>query len=454
MRSFGRIFSLCIHISLWSGFQGVHGEENALFFMHGCGAYDYFAPWEKEMIKTAKKTFQLFCITIALSPVCAIENAPMSFCGVQLGSKIPDGRKPSSKTESYYVYRFNATEKILKFNQFQFHASLISKTLIDAGAGYTTESRKDAENLFTDTCNWLVRKYPGNKLEDVILPNRMIKVMIFGENADSYYMIEMNEPIQGVYVVLITLYNGELIKLQEREAKEFALNNMIGEPVALDFNVQQLNTVNSKYKNIHENIGECSDGWATIVVPSFVTFDIPPTLELQKGAYKILKEVSVRHVGIDLCNEVLTVQQSGLSKLDDGATRRYARIIFRSIFNNDADFNFAVADFTPTLLKQIEDEEYTNAKATIMQLQRSGFGPIKLIKWYPIKKVQLGGLNGYRIAYLRQQKDRPVVYVEEYKMISGRYIHSITFSYRQEEAPFWENDYAEIKRRIKFSKSR
>jgi hypothetical protein len=172
----------------------------------------------------------------------AAESVPMKFCGLKLGQKLPDGISPTSKTEMYYGYRLPAKETILKFNQYQFHASIISKTITNAGAGYTTTSKSDAEELFSETCRWLEKKYPGKKCEDYKIPNRKIKVMRFGVDTDGYYMVEINSPMPGMHLVMISLYNDELSKLEEREAKEFASKQLVGQAAPLQFNLQQVNS--------------------------------------------------------------------------------------------------------------------------------------------------------------------------------------------------------------------
>lgn len=523
----------------------------------------------------------------------ASEEVPMKFCGLKLGQKLPDGINPTSKTEMYYGYNLPAKETILKFNQYEFHASLITKTVTNAGAGYTTTSKTDADQLFIDTCRWLERKYPGKKCEDFNRPYRTIKVMRFGDDTDGYYMVEKNVSMQGVYLVMITLYNVKLTQLENREAKEFASRKMTGQSAPLQFSVQQVNnnlnhgkpiypvltngmtqvaaqqspatsafdetketmgtirsaierhqqqtksrvaprdlqalktlskglvkiwkdgwgndfvyvcvgdrwalrsagadkkygtdddlificedgmnvttvgfpTGNGKYfdsevvnqnKSLREKadeyVGGCPDGWTQIEIPGFVTVDTPPTIELQKGAYKVFKEAMAKvSLNLDLRSQALVFQQAGLNKLEEGSTRRYARIIFTSFFDKNEDFDLSEDELTPDALKFIEEEEYANLEKSIEQIKRSGLGAVKLIKWYPVQKAKLGGLSGYRIACLRQLETNPPVFVESYKLGCGRYLHTITFSYRQSEESFWKSDYAEIKRRIKFNKKK
>lgn len=539
-----------------------------------------------------KKLILVFCV-LSFACVSYAEVVPTEFCGFRLGQKVPDGVNPTSKTEMYYGYNLSAKETILKFNQYQFHASLITKTVTNAGAGYTTTSKSDADQLFVDACRWLERKYPGKKCEDFNIPNRTIRVMRFGEDAGGHYLIEKSAPVQGMYLVIISLYNDQLSQLEDREAKEFASGNMAGQSAPHQFSVKQANnnlnqgkpiqpmftnsmarvsaqqsTVRSAFDETKETMGairgvieryqqqtqsrvapkdinalktiakgrirtwkdgwgnvflyECDgdrwvlrsagadkifdteddlificedgmnvttvgyptgngkqldsevvnwnsalrekadediggrpDGWTKIEIPGFVTVDIPPTIELQKGAYKSFKETVAKvSLNLDLRDQALTFQQAGLNDLEEGSTRRYARIIFKSFYDKKSDFDLLDEDMTPEVLKLIEEDEYAKLNKSLEQMKRSGLAASKIIKWYPVQKIWLGGLLGYRTAYLRQLKSNPPVFVEEYKLVCGRYLHSITFSYRQSEESFWKKDYAEIKRRIMFNKKK
>ncbi len=169
------------------------------------------------------KAMLVLCALMANFAALADEEIPMKFCGLKLGQIVPDGINPTSKTEMYYGYGLPAKERILKFNQYQFHGSLISKTVTNAGAGYTTASKQDAETLFADTCRWLEKKYPGKKCEDYKLPNRTIKVMRFGEDVEGYYMVEISAPMPGMHLVMISLYNDKLSKIEDRALPVYRL---------------------------------------------------------------------------------------------------------------------------------------------------------------------------------------------------------------------------------------
>lgn len=203
-------------------------------------------------------------------------------------------------------------------------------------------------------------------------------------------------------------------------------------------------------KNAEEDVGVKKDGWTQVEIPGLVSIDIPPTIELQKGVYKTFKETVAKiTLDLDLRSQALTFQQSGLNEFEDGSTRRYARIILKNFYNEDVDYRLTEKEITPEVLSNIENDEYKNIKKGFEQANRVGV-PAKLIKWYPIMVVSLSGMTGYRVAYLRQQREYPPVYVEEYKIGNGHYLHSIVFSYRQSEEAFWKDDYEGIKNRIRF----
>ena len=539
---------------------------------------------------TCVKTFLLSIALLMSCAVIATEDIPMKFCGMQLGQQIPEGLELSSQTELYYGYSFSANRKILRFNQYQLHASLITKTVISAGAGYTTDSKSDAKSLFNSTCYWLEQKYPNKKCEDCNLPNRTIKVMRFGKDTDGFYMLELVSSGTGMYIVVLSLYNDKLSNLGEREAKEFAAQKITGQSAPLQYSVYQVNnnlnqgkpiyttftnsiaqsspsqatltmafdntkdtmglirrviedyqrrnktrsapkdllelksiaksaidswkdgwgndfaykckgdrwtlqsagtdkkydtdddllficedgmnvttvgfpTGNGRYldsevveqnnalrEEAGEEFGGRPDGWTLVEIPGFVSVDIPPTMELQKGSYKVFKETIAKiTLDLDMRDQALTFQQSGLNDHEEGSTRRYARIVFKSFFDKDQNFTLTDNELTPDVLKVIEEDEYANIKKGFDQINRSGLSTAKLLKWFPVKKVQVGGLSGYRIAFLRQQKTFPPVYVEDYKLGNGHYLYTITFSYRQSEESFWKEDYDTIKRRIRFN---
>jgi len=520
-------------------------------------------------------------LAIVFSFFSLAEDVPMTFCGLRLGQKLPDGMEPTSKTERYYGYTLPAKETILDYNQYGFHASLVTKTVTSAGAGYVTQSPSEAESLFQRTCEWLEKKYPGKKCERMNLPNRTIKVMRFGPDTDGYYMVERNQPTPGMHLVMITLYNSKLSELQETEARRYAKGGVAGQNAPLQFNVQQLNqkmnqglpivatqtvatvsekeglgeqtrrlmrairgvienhqaanatrsvpkglealkklgqfkvdslkdgwgtdfsyeydgvrwalqsagedtkfgtdddliyicedginvstigfpTGNGTYldkdvvaqneklnKTTKEDVGGLPDGWTLIDIPNFLSVALPPTMELQKGAYKAMKEAVAKiTLDVDMRSQALTFQQAGLNDLGPGSTRRYARILFKNVYDKDKDFTFNEDELTDDLLKNLEDKEYSEVKKILNQAERSTVNQLKLIKWFPIQKIKLGGLSGYKISFLRQHLDNPAVYVEEYKIGNGKYIHCITFSYRQSESSFWKDDYEQIKKRI------
>ncbi len=172
--------------------------------------------------------------------VLAAEENSLRFCGLKLGQKISKDIVPTSRTEMYYGYSFSPNETILQYNQYAFHASLLTRTITSVSAGFTTESRMAANELFLQTCRWLDQKYPNKKLEHYNKSNRRICVK-FIDNADkTYYMIELNNPIESFYVVVFALYNTQLSELQKSEAENVLLVSNNEENVLYEYSANQV----------------------------------------------------------------------------------------------------------------------------------------------------------------------------------------------------------------------
>ena len=161
---------------------------------------------------------------------------------------------------------------------------------------------------------WLEAKYPGKKCEDFKLPNRTIKVMRFGDDTDGYYMIEKSVPVQGMYLVMISLYNDKLSQLEDREAKEFASRKMTEQSAPLQFSVQQVNNNLNQGKPIYPVLTNSVAQVAAQQSPAASAFDetketmgairsaierhqqqtksrrLPKTFKLLKQSQKVLSE--------------------------------------------------------------------------------------------------------------------------------------------------------------------
>ena len=185
--------------------------------------------------------FKLLSVLILIGcVVLAAEENSLRFCGLKLGQKISKDIVPTSRTEMYYGYSFSPNETILQYNQYAFHASLLTRTITSVSAGFTTESRMAANELFVQTCRWLDQKYPNKKLEHYNKSNRRICVKFIDSADKTYYMIELNNPIESFYVVVFALYNTQLSELQKSEAENVLLVSNNEENVLYEYSANQV----------------------------------------------------------------------------------------------------------------------------------------------------------------------------------------------------------------------
>ncbi len=171
-------------------------------------------------LRLTMRRFLIPILATVLSFFSFAEDIPMTFCGVRLGQKLPEGIELTSKPEICYICMFPAKETILDYKEYYLGASLATKTVTTAAALYETQSSSSAESLFRRTCEWLEKKYPGKKCESANVPNcTTAKIMWFGSEKEGWYTVERHQPKAGVHNVVITLYNYKMLKLQETEAQ-------------------------------------------------------------------------------------------------------------------------------------------------------------------------------------------------------------------------------------------
>ena len=172
-----------------------------------------------------------------------------------------------------------------------------------------------------------------------------------------------------------------------------------------------------------------------------MTVDTPPTIELQKGAYKVFKEAMAKvSLNLDLRDKPLLFSKR--VERSRGRLNGVMQELYSSRFSTrTVTFDLPEEELTPDALKFIEEEEYTKLKKSIEQMKRSGLGAPKLIKLYPVSKGEIGRAVRISHSLSPSTETNPPVFVEEYKLGCGRYLHTVTFSYRQSEDLFWKSDY-------------
>jgi hypothetical protein len=80
------------------------------------------------------------------------------------------------------------------------------------------------------------------------------------------------------------------------------------------------------------------DGWLNITIPGICRFQAPPTMEIQGGDYKKVKEAILEVLEITLSADLI-LQQKGLNdRNDEKARERYCRILVNTSKGAEGEF--------------------------------------------------------------------------------------------------------------------
>lgn len=180
-------------------------------------------------------------------------------------------------------------------------------------------------------------------------------------------------------------------------------------------------------------------GWERIYIKDVGSFDLPPSMEIQKGQYKEFMVGSRKIMG--LAATQITAQPKGLNELNKNGLKKYARVMLETKTAPSGSFeklNFKVSKYTPSDIRELNS-------AFKQQLQESFIGTgLKLIQWYPLKLDAVNGMSCIHVSYKRQFQDKPLVLVHMYYFQNYDRMHTLTLSYRISEASDWKSDFARI----------
>ena len=180
-------------------------------------------------------------------------------------------------------------------------------------------------------------------------------------------------------------------------------------------------------------------GWERIYIKNVGSFDLPPTMEVQKGKYREFVDEMRKIKGFDATQ--LTAQQKGLNEFGKEGYEKYARVMLETALGSVGDFeklNFNIAEYSQADINEI-------SSTFRQQIQQSFRGSgLKLIEWYPLKMEKINGMSCIHISYKRQLEDKPFVLVHVYVFHNNDRMHTFTMSYRLSEADYWKSDFATI----------
>lgn len=180
-------------------------------------------------------------------------------------------------------------------------------------------------------------------------------------------------------------------------------------------------------------------GWERIYIKNVGSFDLPPTMEVQKGKYREFVDEIKKIKGFDASQ--LTAQQKGLNEFGKEGFEKYARVMVETTFGSPGDFEKFNFNFTEITQADIAELNTIYKQ----QIQQSFLGTgLKLIEWYPLKIEKVNGVSCIHINYKRQLQDKPFVLVHIYYFHNNDRMHYLTLSYRLSEADYWKADFETI----------
>ena len=185
-------------------------------------------------------------------------------------------------------------------------------------------------------------------------------------------------------------------------------------------------------------------GWERIYIKDLGYFDLPPTMEIQKGKYKEFVDLQRGIKGYE--TPMLTAQQKGLNNLEKEGLEKYARFQFATNVGKSGDFfpaDFDMSIFTEQEITELEKEIDTNCKESVYSSSDFNLDN-KIIEWYPVKFEKINGMLCVHISYKRQFLEKPHVLVNIYNFPNNDREYVLTLSYRFEESDFWKKDFEKV----------
>ena len=194
--------------------------------------------------------------------------------------------------------------------------------------------------------------------------------------------------------------------------------------------------------------------WETVSIPGLCTFQIPPTVEIQKGTYKrITDQFQKMILEIDKSPDCVVAQPKGINDFDPVALKKYCRIIVEIERGTKGDY--ARLD-EPLLVSEAElkelDEEFKNQLEQQTAMLNAKGVKMTILSWQPFKIIHVNGVYALVYTYTRSINDAPSVLVQVYIIQNNDVMHTIAISYRESEKDIWADDLGKVINTFKFEK--
>ena len=195
--------------------------------------------------------------------------------------------------------------------------------------------------------------------------------------------------------------------------------------------------------------------WQTVSIPGLCTFQIPPTVEIQKGTYKRVNDQFKKMIlEINESPDRVIAQPKGINEFDPVALKKYCRIIVETERGAKGDY---AKLYEPLLVSEAElkelDEEIKNQNEQQTAMLNAKGVKMTILSWQPFKITRVNGVYALVNTYTRSINDAPSVLVQVYMMIQNNDVmHTIAISYRESEKEIWADDLRKVINTFKFEK--
>lgn len=188
-------------------------------------------------------------------------------------------------------------------------------------------------------------------------------------------------------------------------------------------------------------------GWIQITIPKFLCFCIPPSMDLEESLYNNLEfkrgEV-VLDIDLFVVPFVARTHQLNL----DGAGKNTASFAVKVFPANRRIGNF-LNNLTAERLELLNQRAYRQTTQDLMETNGSD-NNWSIGTWYPVERVCVEGLNGYKSSFIKQRKHGYAVCVVQYYVACNDNVYEITFTYQDCDKGYWSQQLDLFMRRIKF----
>ena len=194
--------------------------------------------------------------------------------------------------------------------------------------------------------------------------------------------------------------------------------------------------------------------WETVSIPGLCTFQIPPTVEIQKGTYKrITDQFQKMILEIDESPDRVTAQPKGINDFDPVALNKYCRIIVETERGTKGDY---VKLDEPLLYSEAElkqlDKEFKNLLEQLVAIWNAKGVKMTVLSLQPFKITRVNGVDALVIRYTRSINDAPSVLMQVYTIQNNDVMQKIAISYRESEKDIWADDLGKVISTFKFEK--